>query len=61
MLVRFLKSGPVKFGPGTIHGLPGQIADMDGDDLETAIAAGTVEAIGDEPAPAKRARKAKES
>lgn len=61
MLVRFIKGGPVKFGPATIHGLPGQIADMDGDDLETAIAAGMVEAIGDEPAPTKRTRKAKES
>jgi len=58
MLVRFLKSGPVKFGPATIHGLPGQIADMDGDDLTQALEAGMVEAVeNDQP---KRTRKAKE-
>lgn len=48
MLVRFLKSGPVKFGPGTIHGFPAQIADMEGDDLTAALESGAVEVI--EPA-----------
>ena len=50
MLVRFLKSGPVKFGPATIHGMPGQLADMDGDDLAAAVASGAVEPV---EAPAK--------
>jgi len=48
MLVRFIKSGPVKFGPASIHGLQGQIADMDGDDLTAALKSGAVEVI--EPA-----------
>lgn len=45
MLVRFLKSGPVKFGPASIHGLQGQLADMDGDDLAAAVASGVVELV----------------
>lgn len=58
MLVRFLKSGPVKFGPGTIHGFPAQIADMDGDDLQAALASGAVELIEPakpEPKPKRKA------
>lgn len=47
MLVRFIKSGPVRFGSASIHGLPGQIADMDGDDLQLAIADGMVELAQD--------------
>lgn len=57
MLVRFILSGPVKFGPATIHGLPGQIADMDGEDLKAAIAAGMVELIEPEPTPARAAKR----
>ena len=49
MLVRFIKSGPVRHGPASIHGLPGQIADLDGDDLQAAIEAGMVEMINPDP------------
>jgi hypothetical protein len=47
MLVRFIKGGPVRFGPATIHGLPGHIADMEGDDLKEAVASGMVEPLPD--------------
>lgn len=60
MLVRFLRAGPVKHGPLTLHGLVGHVADIDGDDLSAAIASGMVEAIGAETAPEplrKRGRK----
>lgn len=53
MLVRFLQSGPVKFGPATIHGLQGQLADMNGEDLAAAVASGMVEAVESAPAKAK--------
>lgn len=43
MLVRFLKSGPIKAGPALIHGLQGQLADIDGADLEAALSSGMVE------------------
>lgn len=49
MLVRFIKSGPVRFGPGSIHGLPGQIADLEGEDLQVAVEAGMVEMINPDP------------
>jgi hypothetical protein len=58
MLVRFLKSGPVKAGPGRIHGLPGQLADLSDSDLESALADGAVEIAEPEPA-GKPAAKAK--
>lgn len=49
MLVRFIQSGPVKAGPVTLHGLPGQIADLDGADLSAAVEAGVVEVMALHP------------
>lgn len=60
MLVRFLKSGPVKAGPVILHGLPGQIADIDGEDLAAAIEAGMVEKAAAEK-PAGSGRQAKKT
>lgn len=60
MLVRFIRSGPVQAGPVSIHGLPGQIADLSGTDLETATKDGMVQAVkadGSEPVKPRRARK----
>lgn len=60
MLVRFKRAGPVKAGPLSIHGLEGQIAALDGDDLTAALTAGMVEEIGGEAPPEppkKRGRK----
>lgn len=55
MLVRFITAGPVKSGPGTIHGFPGQLADLSGADLESALKSGAVEPAEEQPAakPAK--------
>lgn len=47
MLVRFLKSGPIKAGPALIHGLQGQFADIDGADLDAALSSGMVEPVAE--------------
>lgn len=61
MLVRFIRSGPVKAGPAILHGLPGQIAALDGEDLDAAIAAEMVviEDTNSKSAPAQKPRSKK--
>ena len=61
MLVRFVRSGPVRFGPATIHGLPGHIADMDGDYLKAALAAEMVELIAAPDSPKGSAKQRKKA